>query len=128
MNKPRCNTHTNSTTRPVACSTCLRIYVEQLIVRKLAHELLKAGYGLDVAQAGDPIDARNSTQNERTILSRLMETDEDYLRVFDGEKWFGWVRLVYGNDGPDVVNDYTTNLETVLKPVNEYADTLESGN
>lgn len=35
----------------------------------------------------------------------------------------GWIALVFGN-GPDVISDYTTNLEETLKPVTEYADSL----
>lgn len=35
-----------------------------------------------------------------------------------------WVRLVPGN-GPDVISDYTTNLETILKPVNDFAKQFE---
>lgn len=31
-----------------------------------------------------------------------------------------WVRLTPGN-GPDVITDYTTNLETVLAPANQLA-------
>jgi len=34
----------------------------------------------------------------------------------------GWVRFVMGNDGYDVINDYTTNLEKVLKRANQVAD------
>jgi hypothetical protein len=34
------------------------------------------------------------------------------------------VRFVYGNDGYDVINDYTVDLEDVLKSVNEYADRM----
>jgi hypothetical protein len=29
-----------------------------------------------------------------------------------------------GNNGWDVISDYTVNLEKVLKPINEYADSL----
>lgn len=36
-----------------------------------------------------------------------------------------WVRLVAGN-GADVISDYTTNLETVLKPVNDFAKQFQS--
>lgn len=32
-----------------------------------------------------------------------------------------WVRLVPGN-GADVIVDFTTNLETLLKPVNAFAE------
>jgi hypothetical protein len=31
-----------------------------------------------------------------------------------------WVRLTPGN-GADVITDYTTNLETIIKPVNDFA-------
>lgn len=35
-------------------------------------------------------------------------------------------RIIYGNTGFDVINDYTTNLETVLAGTNALADQLES--
>lgn len=31
-----------------------------------------------------------------------------------------WIRLVPGN-GSDVIVDYTTNLETTIKPINDFA-------
>jgi hypothetical protein len=34
----------------------------------------------------------------------------------------GWVRFVYGNDGWDVVSDYTTNLEPHMKNADKLAD------
>ena len=36
-----------------------------------------------------------------------------------------WVRLVPGN-GADVIVDYTTNLETTIKPVNDFAEQFRS--
>jgi hypothetical protein len=51
----------------------------------------------------------------------LMSTDEDYLMVYEpGKKErLGWIHLVYGNDGYDVVSDYTTNLEALVDPITE---------
>lgn len=40
-------------------------------------------------------------------------------------KRIGWVRMIYGNDGWDVMADYTTNLEDVLTDANKLADKLE---
>jgi hypothetical protein len=60
-----------------------------------------------------------------------METDDDRLFVYkvDGPKgrrdWFGWVFFVYGNDGYDVISDYTTNLESSLTATNKLAESLE---
>ena len=36
------------------------------------------------------------------------------------------MRLIYGNDGWDVVNDYTTNLEPLLAGATAEADRLEA--
>ena len=35
-----------------------------------------------------------------------------------------WVWFVYGNDGWDVVCDYTINLESIIDPIIEYACNL----
>ena len=61
-----------------------------------------------------------------------METDDDYLFVYKAgqSERFGWVRFVYGNDGYDVISDYTINLEKTLKGVNVFAERMAfpSGN
>lgn len=62
----------------------------------------------------------------------MFATDEEYILV-----WFtkpiadpdestdnrpnAWVKLVYGNDGWDVICDYTINLETIIDPINDYS-------
>jgi hypothetical protein len=33
-----------------------------------------------------------------------------------------WVRFVYGNDGWDVINDYSMALETIIEPITEEAE------
>ena len=40
----------------------------------------------------------------------------------DGYKY--WIMLVPGN-GCDVISDYTTNLEAIIKPVNDFAATFQ---
>ena len=58
----------------------------------------------------------------------MFTTDEDKLLFYKQEDigtvnaLYGWVFFVYGNDGYDVVNDYTINLESVMKEANELAD------
>ena len=99
-----------------------RIEVERKIVKRTVSALLEAGFVLSVFD-GEEESAKTGT-DYKMLHDALMETDEDYLFVWqDGEKQrFGWVKFVYGNDGPDVINDYTTNLEDVLAPVNKYAE------
>jgi len=65
-------------------------------------------------------------------MRAIMTTDDDML-LFNAstasgapeDKMVGWVRLIYGNDGWDVVNDYTTNLETLMAGATALADKLE---
>ncbi len=54
-------------------------------------------------------------------MRHVRRTDEDVLHFgYDGQPSLGWVYLVYGNDGYDVVNDYTTNLdELFMARINE---------
>lgn len=46
-----------------------------------------------------------------------------YAAADGGEKpdtgYAYWVKLVPGN-GPDIIVDYTTNLESIIKPINEF--------
>lgn len=34
----------------------------------------------------------------------------------------GWIWFVFGSNGYDVISDYTTNIEELLKPINDYCD------
>jgi hypothetical protein len=43
----------------------------------------------------------------------------------DGQR-LGWMRFIYGNDGWDVLADYTVNLEPLMPAVNELTDKLEA--
>lgn len=122
MNRPRCYTHTANETLPAGCQTCRRIQLEQRIVRRTAKVLLAAGYVLQVNN-GEDITPETPTDSLTGILTGMMETDDEYL-IVTGKGYRGWVRFVYGNDGWDVISDYTVSLEDVLKPVFEYADRM----
>jgi hypothetical protein len=119
-----------------------RIEVEGKIARKTAQALLAAGYTVGVNDGEDTTVTQSSSITE--IMAAMFSTDEDYMLVYtataaggesngvvDGEgpradrAHMGWIRLIYGNSGYDVISDYTVNLEDVVAPVNAYADTLE---
>lgn len=120
---PRCTEHDGRRELPRLCPICQRIAVEWDIVIRTVDVLLAAGFALDTDADPGP-----ATTDRATIMFRLIEVDDERLYCRrpekDREGWYGWVRFVYGNCGYDVISDYTTNLEAVLKPVNEYADTL----
>ncbi|EGC2886881.1 hypothetical protein H8593_004264 [Salmonella enterica subsp. enterica serovar Give] len=99
--------------------------IERRIARATAKALIAAGYKVAVFD-GEEI-ALQATDSERDIIGAMFSTDEDYLFVYpaDSNERIGWVRFIYGNDGWDVINDYTTNLESCLQAANELADELE---
>ena len=111
-------------------SVKMRQLVEKEIVTEVAASLIRAGFHISVDNGEDkPTPA---TRNLGRILEALFLTDEDYLLVYtpDNLTRNGWVRLIYGNDGPDVINDYSVNLEscigakgtTVQQIVDKYSD------
>ncbi|HCN5947580.1 TPA: hypothetical protein N6Z09_004296 [Escherichia coli] len=98
--------------------------IEHRIVEKAARCLIAAGYSVEVFDGEETAQA--ATTDMKLIKAALYSTDEDYLMAFDTTgKRIGWVRMIYGNDGWDVMADYTTNLEDVLTDANKLADKLE---
>jgi len=72
------------------------------------------------------LEPTTPTPDSASILEHLMEVDDEHLYVFVpfNPESVGWVYFVYGNDGYDVISDYTTGLEAILAPVITHADTL----
>lgn len=105
-----------------------RIEVEEKIAKRCVRDLLKAGYSLAIDNGGDDNESTPPMRSFKAVMAAMSDTDDEYLFVFNShqksKKPFGWVRFVYGNDGWDVISDYTTNLENVLGPVCDYAQTF----
>lgn len=109
---------TKGTTRAVRN----RIAIERRIVRKVVRDSLAAGFALSVDDGGNEIAGPYTKTGD--LYKALMETDDDRLIFIKDGKEVGWVRFVYGNDGWDVISDYTVNLEEVLKGANELSEKL----
>lgn len=102
--------------------------IEREITERTIAAMYAAGYkvAVDYGEESDDPGANVHTADAASVLALMMNLDDAYLTVHDaadGER-IGWVRFVYGNDGPDAINDYTVNLEDVLKPINDYTDAL----
>lgn len=120
---PRCSRHKDQPTLPRLCATCQRIAVERILVERTVDDLLAAGYSLATDQAGEL--EMPFTDDRQTILAQMMETDDEHLFALkDGKS--SWVYFVYGNDGWDVISDYLTNLEAIIDPICDYANTLDT--
>ncbi len=96
--------------------------IEKKIVASVIADLLEADFLITVNDGEE--DVLLSSDDPEAIAAAMMSTDEDYLMV-DGPKFNGWVRFIYGNDGPDVISDYTVNLEQVIARSIELAEQLE---
>jgi hypothetical protein len=111
-----------------------RIAVERELVRLTVEIALKEGFWIGVANGAD--DEMPPRDDAEAILADMFQTDEEKIYLYRPEglaHWgpdypaYGWVYFVYGNSGWDVVCDYTTNLEDIMKPVFARAQELEDG-
>ncbi len=91
-----------------------RAYIELQIVNELIAAAAKAGYALRVQEYED------DGETDYDVRSAIFNLDDAHVIVCDSVSGagIGWVRLVMGNDGYDVVSDYSTNLEAFLASVN----------
>ena len=105
--------------------------IERMIVRKVVKDALAAGYALDVDDGGDEYAVKGAVTS-KAAMDALLNTDEDRL-IFhrlnraSGLLETGWVRFVYGNDGWDVISDYSAvdHIETALAGAIAMAERLE---
>lgn len=99
-----------------------RQVTEMRIIRAFVRAALKAGYAVGVHNGEEefgPFDKLNK------VLKETMSVDDEHLTVYKDGKKVGWVYLVYGNDGYDVVSDYTVNLDHLMAEADQVADREE---
>jgi hypothetical protein len=48
------------------------------------------------------------------VMNALFEADTEYLYLTNGDCGNGWVYLVHGHHGYDVISDYTAELEPLM--------------
>lgn len=88
-----------------------RIRLERLIVRSLVNEFHKQGFSFLVDDGGSEF-IPCATPSE--ALDALLNTDQDQLGIVQNGETIGWILLVYGNDGWDVMSDWHTNLDQYM--------------
>ena len=101
-------------------ATARRILVERKIVQKMISLVLADGHSISVNDGEEWVVKRSSSKKE--ILHAMFSTDEDVLTVYDDKGMrAAWFSFVYGNDGYDVLSDYSANaygdkIWNALKP------------
>lgn len=102
-----------------------RITLERAVVRKLSTDLLAAGLTLRVWDGEDWAGGR--TADIDNVMNQIMATDEEKIYVYHSDDrgkatCIGSIFLVYGNEGYEVINDYSTCLDPHLKATNDWAN------
>lgn len=112
------------------CATTLRILMERAVIRKAVTDIFATQH------EGEPLYLRYHDGDHEgepltdvlSVMQQIHACDEEYLRVcYDdqsGRRMFGTVYLVFGNDGWDVICDYTLSLEELLAGANALAGEL----
>jgi hypothetical protein len=109
--------------------TARRILTERKICFKLVDVLLAAGCSI-THHNGEYAEVKRST-DKAAIRAAFFATDMEKLAAFNADgSQVGWWSLVYGNDGWDVISDYSANsfAEAIWKDhLEPLADGLELG-
>ena len=103
-------------------SVRFRHLIEIAIGQAVLADLWKAGFSVicDDGEERHALDPANVPQ----ALDTIFAVDECRLHARHPDGTRGWVFLVMGNDGWDLVCDHTLNLDEALTSSSEYADKL----
>lgn len=98
--------------------------MDRAIVTQCVEELLEQGFNLSLFHE-EALAFKHSTNKEQ-ILSNLLQCDEETLAIYDNtQQRVGWVFFVYGNDGYDVISDYSITIEQYIPKTQELVDKLQ---
>lgn len=97
-----------------------RCRMELKLVNKIIEDAAKAEYTIKIQEyEGEPTP---------DIKKACFNLDEAFLKFYNKDKECkGWVLLVFGNSGYDLISDYSVILEEFLKGAIELSDRLENG-
>lgn len=102
-----------------------RILIERLIIRTAVTDLLADLRSITVYHEGESCGV-NRSRDLAAIMSEIGACDCASLGVFTpgiiGR--YGVIHLIHGNDGWDVMQDYSTKLGVVLNRAQELADAI----
>jgi len=100
--------------------------IEKEIASIVVHDAIAAGFTLSVVNGGDDYEIENCGDAVKILETMFLTDDERLYFVRDGKN-VGWVYFVYGEEGWDVICDYTVNLEEHLKRASELSEEYMEG-
>lgn len=91
--------------------------MEQRIAKMVIQAGIDNGFDMMINDGEDNVTPW--TTDPSVLFDAMFSTDEDMIYFRKG-LINHFVYFVYGNEGYDVISDYSVALEEVLKPVNEF--------
>lgn len=105
-----------------------RQIIETVIVAQILQDAVKLGYAVSLNDGYETVVSQSSEVN--VILAASRSTDTDTLAFHEpGHPWpVGFVELIYGNDGWDVIADHTDSprIREILRRAEQRAEKFES--
>jgi hypothetical protein len=99
--------------------------IERRIIETIAKDMIAAGNSVSVHDGEEVTVSKSIDVN--AVVNATMTVDEEHLIVHDNTGTrIGSIFLVYGNDGWDVVNDYSVSLKALLMNATKVAAKLEA--
>lgn len=97
--------------------------IEQQIVEHIINKAINAGYFISIYDGeGYAIKLSNDPV---AIINAMHLTDTDRVDIVTkSNKYVGYIILVYGNDGYDVIHDYSESLTDFMSPIETFAESL----
>lgn len=100
-----------------------RLEMEKIIGDKLVDLLIEAGYDLSIDNGGDCLELP-WTRDAAEVKAAMRATDDEMILARkDGVE--NTVKLVYGNSGWDVINDYSCYLSPIIDKLDDMTAEFE---
>jgi len=88
-----------------------RALIELAIVDALIEAAKLSKYRFEV----DDLEQDEDASTDDGLKAALFNRDDALLNVYEtGGPYKGWIKLVFGNDGWDLISDFSVNLEEFL--------------
>jgi len=102
-----------------------RIKMERAIISRLVKDGLKLNYTVSVNDGEEW--CLISSNSYKAIMDSIQSTDMDKIRFRNNGEIVGTFLMVYGNDGYDVISDYSDNELTneLIKGADSVSDRLQ---
>lgn len=105
--------------------------IELKIATKVIADILAAGYSITIAYNDGDSDTIKQSTNATAILTELHQCDVEWLLVYpknsNRHDYLGWVEFVYGNDGHDLIANYTNSVDWLLDGAEALAQRIADG-